>query len=448
MKKVLLITYYWPPAGGPGVQRALYFVKYLRDFGWEPIVYTVDNGEFHNEDHSFEKEIPRGVTVLKKQALEPYAVYKKLLGKKNNERLKPVVFTEKTNKPVIHNMSVWIRGNFFIPDARMLWIKPSVQYLTAYLKDHPVDAIISTSPPQSVHMIAMKLKENLGIPWIADFRDPWTRVSYYNDLKLTKWADRKHKRLERSVLQSADKCVAVGWKMKADYEEIGGREVEVVTNGFDIHSSEKEKITYENPSKLSILYLGSLSRKRNPILFWESIAELIKENHIDKSAIEIKFVGNIESSVFESLDELGLNDIYTKQGYVPHEEVWKFYAQASVLLLIGIPNKPEILPGKFFEYLASQKPIYSIFPEHSDVEKIMKECKSGLSADFGDKITLKSNLRHFISLYHDNSLSKVYGDSIEAIEQYSRKSLTGKLAVLLEDIVVPDSGNITKEGQI
>lgn len=433
MKKVLILTYYWPPAGGPGVQRALYFVKYLRDFGWEPIVYTVENGEFHNEDHSFAKDIPDGVTILRRPAIEPYSIYKKLLGKDKDEKLKPVVFTEKTDKPLLHKLSVWIRGNFFIPDARMLWIQPSIRYLTKYLENNPVDAILSTSPPQSMHLIASGLKSRLNLPWVADFRDPWTKVSYYNDLKLSSWADRKHKRLEKKVLNHADKRVAVGWKMKSDYESIGGRPVEVITNGFDDESIPKFP-SIEDNGKLKILYLGSLSRKRNPFLLWESLAELIGDGTINESQIELNFIGNIDPIVFESLDTLGLKNIYTKRGYVPHQEVWEHYSKATVLLLIGIPNQPEILPGKLFEYLASQKPIYSVFPNNSDVEKILLECKGGLSANDEDKEQLKANLHHFIKLYQQGTLSQTFGREEALIQNYSRKSLTGKLASILNDI--------------
>lgn len=437
MKKVLIITYYWPPAGGPGVQRALYFVKYLRDFGWEPVVYTVENGEFHNYDQSFEQEIPHGVEILKTKAIEPYHWYKKLMGKKKEETLKPVIFTEQSKKPWLHRWSVWIRGNFFIPDARMLWIQPSVKYLKDYLSKHPVDIIFSTSPPQSMHLIGLKLKEQLGIPWVADFRDPWTRVSYYKDLKLTKWADQKHKKLERKVLQSADRCVAVGWTMKRDFESLGGRSLDVVTNGYD-YSPNPSKETEPSNEKLRILYLGSLSRKRNPIFFWTALAELIHEKDLKPSDIQLQMVGNIEPSIYQSLDELQLQSFYTSRGYIPHEEVWSYYEQADILLLIGIPNQPEILPGKLFEYLVSQKPILAIFPKHSDVEHIIVESKSGLSADFEEKEKLKSNIEQFIHLYQKKQLQSTYGNRMDRVKKYARKNLTGQLAQILNEVVDRD----------
>ena len=201
MKRVLIITYYWPPSGGSGVQRWLKMSKYLPDYDWQPVIYTTENAEYPIIDPSLEKDVPTDMEVIRRPIHEPYNFYKKFLGIKKEETVKMGFIHEKEKKKGWKvNFSLWIRGNLFIPDARCGWVKPSVKYLKEYLKEHPVDAIISTGPPHSMHLIAMKLKEELGIPWIADFRDPWTEIDYYNDLHLTRCADRKHHRLEREVL--------------------------------------------------------------------------------------------------------------------------------------------------------------------------------------------------------------------------------------------------------
>ncbi|MBE9481851.1 MAG: glycosyl transferase family 1, partial [Bacteroidetes bacterium] len=174
MKKVLIITYYWPPSGGAGVQRWLKFVKYLREFGWEPIVYTPENPEAPDIDNSLEKDIPDNLTVIKRKIWEPYTAYKKFIGQEKEQKINAGFLSENKKPKLSENISVWIRGNFFIPDARKFWIKPSVKFLTNYLKNNPVDAMISSGPPHSMHMIALGLKQRLGIPWLADFRDPWT----------------------------------------------------------------------------------------------------------------------------------------------------------------------------------------------------------------------------------------------------------------------------------
>ena len=201
-KKVLIITYYWPPSGGAGVQRWLKFVKYLPKFGWEPIVFTVQNGEYPVIDNSLVNDVSSNLQVIKSPIWEPYSVYKKLTGRKKEETINSGFLVESEKSKFIENIGKWIRGNFFIPDARKFWIKPSVKTLSNFLIKHPVDIIISSGPPHSSHLIAKKLKSKFNIPWVSDFRDPWTNIDYYKELKLTKWADQKHKVLEKDVLKN------------------------------------------------------------------------------------------------------------------------------------------------------------------------------------------------------------------------------------------------------
>ena len=186
MKKVLIITYYWPPSGGAGVQRWLKFAKYLSDFGWEPIIYTVENGEYPVLDYDLLDEVPKGITVLKTPIWEPYSIYKKFTGRKKEDKINSGFLSEKKNPKLLEKLSIWIRGNLFIPDARKFWIKPSVNFLTNYLIDNPVDIVVSSGPPHSSHIIALKLKEKNKLPWLADFRDPWTNIYYYKELLLNK----------------------------------------------------------------------------------------------------------------------------------------------------------------------------------------------------------------------------------------------------------------------
>ena len=209
MKRVLIITYYWPPSGGAGVQRWLKFVKYLRNYGWEPIVYTAENGEMPVIDPSLEKDIPNNTTVLKTKIWEPYSFYKTFIGKKQNEKINASFLSENKKPSLTEKISVWIRGNFFIPDARKFWIKPSVKHLSNYLKSNPVDAIISSGPPHSMHLIALGIKKQFPkLKWVADFRDPWTNIDFYKELMLTSASDRKHKQLEKEVLLHADSVIS------------------------------------------------------------------------------------------------------------------------------------------------------------------------------------------------------------------------------------------------
>ena len=211
MKKVLIITYYWPPSGGAGVQRWLKFVKYLRGFGWEPIVYTPENPEAPATDESLLKDIPDNLTVLRTRIWEPYSLYKNFIGQKKGETINAGFLSEKKKPGIAEKISVWIRGNWFIPDARKFWIKPSIIFLSQYLKNNPVHAVVSTGPPHSMHLIALGLKKQLHLPWLADFRDPWTNIDFYDKLMLTKFSNEKHKRMELEVLKNADKVVVVSW---------------------------------------------------------------------------------------------------------------------------------------------------------------------------------------------------------------------------------------------
>lgn len=425
-KKVLIITYYWPPSGGSGVQRCLYFVKYFRQFGWEPIVYTVANGEYPAIDESLAQEIPKDTTIIKSQIWEPYQLYKKFTGQKKDQKLKPLIVTEKKEKQLAHKISTWIRGNFFIPDARKFWIKPSIENLSQYLKENPVDLIFSSSPPQSVHLIALGLKRKFNIPWVADFRDPWTKISYYDDLMLTPWADKKHKRLEKEVLETADIVTTVSCSCKQGFKEICDRKIEVVTNGFD--DSSKLPNTPPDENYFMISYTGSLSRDRNPTTIWKGIQELLVAKPALKSKLKLRFIGNIDESVFESLESLGLGSIVERIGYVKHSKVFDYLASSNLLLLIGIQGDKGILTGKFFEYLFSEKPVLSIGPNEGDVERILKETGAGFNVDFEEKDAFKKVLLQLI----ENSTTT--STDISKLSKYTRKSLTEQLVKLFEQI--------------
>ncbi|MDQ3016734.1 MAG: glycosyltransferase, partial [Bacteroidota bacterium] len=275
MKKFLLITYYWPPAGGAGVMRWAKMSKYIAQAGWQPVIYTPSNGEVPVVDPSLVNEIPDDIEVVQTPIWEPYHLYKAFLGRNKKERLYSGFINEKKKASVAQKLSVFIRGNFFIPDARMFWIKPSIRFLKTYLKEHQVDAIVSTGPPHSMHLIAEKIHAMTGIPWIADFRDPWTNIDFYQDLQLTSFADATHKRLERKVLMNATKVVTVTWRSRDEFKELCGRDdIVVIPNGFDdadFHIDPNNKLDDE----FSIVHIGSMNKDRNPIGLWAALKELI-----------------------------------------------------------------------------------------------------------------------------------------------------------------------------
>ncbi|MDQ3102139.1 MAG: glycosyltransferase, partial [Bacteroidota bacterium] len=241
MKRVLIIAYYWPPNAGVGVYRWLKFSKYLPQYGWQPVIYTPADPEMQAVDPTLEQEIPAQAEVIKAPITEPYSLYKRFTGRKKEERLQTAFLRETAASNWKEDLALWLRSNLFIPDARVWWVKPSIARLKKYLKDHPVDVIVTTGSPHSLHLIGLQLKRSTGISWIADFRDPWTNIDYYGQLKLTHWADRKQHAIEREVLQSADHVLTVSWTWARDLEKLGGRPVEVITNGYDPDDLPKEE---------------------------------------------------------------------------------------------------------------------------------------------------------------------------------------------------------------
>jgi len=434
MKRVLIITYYWPPSGGSGVQRWLKMSKYLPENGWQPVIYTTENAEYPIIDPSLEKDVAPEVEVIRRPIFEPYAFYKKFLGLKKDETVKMGFIQEKEKKKGWkENLSLWIRGNLFIPDARRWWVKPSVKYLKNYLKDHPVDAIISTGPPHSMHLIAMKLKEALGIPWVADFRDPWTEIDYYNDLHLTRRSDRKHHRLEHEVLTKADKVVTVAPDGARRLGRLGNRNVGVIYNGFD--RDDDAQTTVKQNDKFSITYLGVLSKIQNPENLWQVLGELVKEDADFSKDLQINMIGQIDSSVANAIEEQGLGQHVTYSPYIPHEQVSAVHRSSTLLLLLLMPDSEPrakgLLTGKLFEYLASGRPILCIGPEDGDAARILKETQSGVTVRFEDKEKMKEVIKALYQKYKEHNLTDNKNDNVE---KYTRKAMAGNFSKILNNL--------------
>jgi glycosyltransferase involved in cell wall biosynthesis len=423
MEKLLIITYYWPPAGGAGVQRWLKFSKYLSKLGYELHIYTVKNPESPENDSSLLKDIPKNIKIIKKPIWEPMNFYKKFTGQKGN--INASFLNENStevNNSFTQKISLFIRGNFFIPDAKMFWIKPSVKFLKTYITDNNINTIITTGPPHSVNVIGLKLKTKLDIFWIADFRDPWTNIDFYRELKLTKWADKIHHKLEKNVLQKADKIVVVGNTMKEEFDKISGKNnISVITNGYDADDfSEYKK---QNNNKFIIAHIGSINKDRNHESFYKSLNKLIKIDKEFEQKIKIVFVGKVDASVKEMLNKYDLIKYTEIVNYLPHNEVVQYMFNANLLYLPinNTPNAKGILTGKFFEYLASKNPILAIGPTDGDIAKILKETNSGEIFDFTDT----DGIFNFIKYFKNNKYI------FEGIERYSREELTNDLVKLL-----------------
>lgn len=430
-KRVLIITYYWPPSGGVAVQRVLKFTKYLRDFNWEPVIYTVSNGEFPELDYSQISEIPDDLKVYKRKIWEPYTFYKLITGKKKKEGIHRNEVKSGGKISFAESISLWIRGNIFIPDSRFLWIRPSVSFLKKIIHKNEYHAIISTGPPHTNHLIALKLSNLTGIPWLADFRDPWTTMDYYKDFKLTQIADKKHHSLELNVLKNADVVTVVGRLMKQEFDSKGAKRVEVITNGFD--DSDFESFEVGLDSDFSLVHVGSFHKRRNPIALWKAISKLKEIKHPLLRDLKIKLVGRVDSTVLESINKFELNDFLIQISFKPHNEAIQFLKSAQILLLPidEFDGSKWVLTGKLFEYMAAGRPVLCIGPTDGDAAGVINETGIGETFDFDDSDGLVNYLlkQHHLFLANELKLNKHTG-----VASYSRRELTRKLALLLDEI--------------
>lgn len=423
-KTVLIVTYYWPPAGGPGVQRWLKFVKYLPEFNIKPIVYIPDNPNYPLIDKSLVNEVATDVTILKQPISEPYK-FASMLSKNKSKTISKGIINETKEQTTLEKLMLYVRGNFFIPDARKSWVKPSVNYLKDYLIKHNVDVLITTGPPHSLHLIGLQLKEVLNIKWFADFRDPWTTIGYHKALKLTQSSKKKHKELEAKVLQQADKIIVTSRTTKIEFEQITNKPIRVITNGYDTINVKETTLD----AKFTIAHIGSLLSKRNPKMLWRVLEDLINSHKDFASDFQLNIVGSIGDDVLKTLDKFKLTPYCKNFGYVSHKEAVIFQKQSQVLLLIEIdsPDTKCIIPGKLFEYLVSNRPILAMGPVGSDVEDIIKETNTGNYFYYNDYKALKTQIYEYYLMYKTGQL-QVHGIGLQ---QYSRKSLTASLAKLV-----------------
>lgn len=425
MKKVLIIAYYWPPAGGPGVQRWLKFTKYLPDFGVEPILYVPKNPTYPITDESLNREVPKQIKVIKRSILEPHQIIS-VLSKSETKTLSAGIIADQEKQSPMQKLMLYVRGNYFIPDARVLWVKPSIKYLEKYLTDNSIETIITTGPPHSLHLIGQGLKKQFtNLKWIADFRDPWVNIDYHSQLKFKESTQQKHIELEKSILQDADQIVVTSFETKREFSYKTTKPIEVITNGFD----EVEAFDVDLSEAFSFVHVGSLLSERNPTELWKAFADLVEEDEHFKQFFELHFVGKVSQVVLNSIKEHGLKDYLYLDGYLPHLEAVKVQHQAQVLLLIEAnrTEKKGIIPGKLFEYLMAKRPILAIGPEQWDVQKIISETQAGNYFDYDSHNQLKKQ----IQIYFQDFLQGKLNVNSQHIAQYSRKSLTQKLSKLL-----------------
>ena len=435
-KRILIITYYWPPSGGPGVQRWLKFVKYLPEFGWKPTIFIPENPSYPIVDETLEKEVSKDLEIIKTKIWEPYQIAE-FFGK-DNKKFKAGQFDVGKNQSWKSKLSIWVRGNFFIPDARVFWVKPSVEFLKKYLKENHFDAFVTTGPPHSLHLIGLELKKEFpNFKWIADFRDPWTEISYYKHLKLTKSSDKKHRDLEQQVFKTADITLATSFTDVENFRKKGANSF-CITNGFDEDASTPLSMTTQNPqtlkrsnpqTKFTLSYIGVLEQLRNPEILWKVFGELIKENKNFKDDFELKFVGRIDDKILEKIENSELKNSVKNLGYLSHSAANAEMRNSDLLLITNFPNETSkgIIPGKIFEYLQTGNQILSFGPKDGDVKKILEETNAGKHFSYDDSEPLKSFILEKYQDWKNGNLSS----QTKNIDQFSRKNLTKKLSEIL-----------------
>jgi hypothetical protein len=423
-KKVLIITYYWPPAGGPGVQRWLKFVKYLPDFGIQPVVFIPDNPTYPIIDKNLVKEVSEKAIILRHKIFEPYQIAS-FFSKNKTKKISSGIIPNQKKQSFLDKLFLLIRGNLFIPDARIFWLKPSVRFLEKYIAENKIDTIVTSGPPHSLHLIGLELKQKTNVKWIADFRDPWTTIGYHKSLRLSNYASKKHKFLEHKVLNTADNIIVTSKTTKKEFEAITRKPIEVLTNGYDIEDIDKQDLD----AKFSLAHIGSFLSERNPAILWESLVLLLAEIPDFKKHLEIKLIGAVSQEVLETITRFGLNPYLNNLGYVSHSEAIAHQKKSQVLLLIEINSKEtrSIIPGKLFEYMVSGRPIVAIGPSHSDFAEIISHTNTGVFFDYSEK----EKLKNIILLYYNQYLDGKLKSNGVGLQKYSRKSLTKELVELL-----------------
>ena len=433
MKKILIITYYWPPSGGIGVNRCLKFARYLRKYGWEPVIYTAENPDYPYLDIENEKQVPEGIEVLKHKIIEPFRFYKFFSGKGKNEAMTNPIHARDGKRKLINNISIWIRGNFFIPDARSLWIKPSVKFLSKYLEKNKIDALLTDGPPHTNTVIACRLSQKFDIPWLADFQDPWTQVDYYKLFKLTRWADKKHHRLEQETFATAKKMTIASPTWKKDLEAIGAKNVDVIFWGYD--EQDFNEIDPVPSNKFTLYHAGMFGFDRHAGTLFEVLKELKEEiNGFDKD-LEIKLAGFIDYSIIQSIEQNGLKENLNNLGAIPRKKALQHTLESHILLLLinKADNALGRIPGKLFELMRANRSILALGDEGSDVQKIITKSNAGTYCEYDNKETIKNYLKEQYANYKQGSKKSTL--LTKNIEEYSVENQTKKIASYLDSII-------------
>ncbi|WP_245327633.1 glycosyltransferase family 4 protein [Hymenobacter fodinae] len=428
--RLLVITYYWPPSGGAGVQRSLKFVKHLPQCGVEPTVITVDpeQGAYPVLDHSLAADIPAGVRVIRTRTFEPFDSYKKLTGK----QVPFGGFVGESKTSLVQRLFKFVRGNVFIPDARRGWNAYALRAVADLLtQGEQFDAVLTSSPPHSSQLIGLELKRRYGLRWLADMRDPWTDIYYYKELNHTppaRWLDARY---ERQVLEQADAVLVTSPNTKRLFlgksPNITAEKIQVIPNGYD-------EADFQVPSQppndaLLITHTGTISETYHIEQLLAACAECGRR-HPDVP-IRLRFVGKVSGGLQQQIEQAGLQSQTEFVPFVPHDESVRYLLRSTVLLMAipDVANNFGILPGKVFEYLAANKPILCVGPIGSDADTLLNECGAGRALPYDGYVTMLERLENLVGQWRLNPNLDLPTNRATA---YSRRALTARLAELVK----------------
>jgi len=427
MKKILIITYYWPPKGGVGVQRWLKLTKYLCHNHYKPIIYTPQDGISPLQDYNLLNSISPELTIIKKKIFEPQKILSWFVKNKPTSD----ILIKKSNS-LFAQFLIWLRSNLFIPDSRCLWIKPSIRFLTNYLTKHSVDVIISTGPPHSMHMIALAIKKkHQNIKWIADFRDPWTEIEYFDQLPLLSIVKKRHLQLEKKVISHADLILSVSPSWASNLRRMGAKQTFVLTNGYDLDDYGDDNLDQNMESEQFVVgHFGVYNQLRDHSFFWDTINKISYNEQDFLTNLKFLFAGEVHDTFFTKIKKHRLDEKLTHYPYLHHKDAIHNMMKCNLLLVTQGDTKSVLgrLPAKFFEYLGAKKPILAIGKKNSDLEKIISKISYAWFVDFDNTELLYNTI---LKIYKMRTLHYHFNDDTS---DFSRENQVKKLIKVMNSL--------------
>lgn len=433
-RRVLVVAYYFPPAGGPGVQRVLKAVKYLRGFGWEPTVLTVANGAFPQHDPALEAEVPPGVRVVRTRAASPFGLYARLTRRGGGAAVP--VGTVGAGAGAGARVARWVRANVFLPDARVGWVPFARRAALRLHRESPFDVVLTSGPPHSAHLVGKDLARRAGVPWVADFRDPWTGINFYDDLPMTDLARAVDRRLEASVLRGASRLTTVSPTWATSLATKAGRpagDVTVVHNGFDPDDFAGLQDAAPPPDAFVLAHVGSLYGSRNPAALWDALARLQSDGRLDR--FRLRLVGGVDQDIRRAAAGAGLSHLLDVTGYVDHRQAVRAMREATALLLVveGFGLDRGMITGKLYEYVGAGRRVVGLGPPDGDAAALLASTGAGAMLARDDAGALASHLGDLISRWESGD--RLAGAAPAAGAPFTREAQTAVLAGVMDGVV-------------